>query len=150
MPGMAISRFARRVEYLGLKDRKFLALDAQSYVCRKLAVVGTADSVPALAPLLLNKEISHMSRFALEQIPGAEASQALREALPNVTGIQKVGVISSIGALRDAAAVTALGESLKDADPAIARSAAFSSADGSEMQAFKSAIASKRPSIASG
>ena len=102
-----------------------LSLDAQEYVCRKQATDATAASVPTLAPLLLNKEISHMSRFALERIPGPEASQALREALPKVTENQKIGVISSIGVRRDSSAVAALGPLLKDGDPAIARSAAL-------------------------
>ncbi len=52
-----------------------LSLDAQEYVCRKLAMVGTAAAVPSLAVLLVKQEISHMARFALERIPAAEALQ---------------------------------------------------------------------------
>jgi HEAT repeat protein len=102
-----------------------LSLDAQEYVCRKLAVIGTAAAVPGLAALLVNREISHMARFALERIPAAEAAQALRDALANVSGLVKVGVISSLGGRRDPAAVTVLGGLLKDADPMIARAAAL-------------------------
>ncbi len=102
-----------------------LSLDAQEYVCRKLAMVGTAASVPSLAPLLIKKEISHMARFALERIPAVEAGQALREALPKVTGLVKVGVISSLGGRREAAAVTELSGLLKDTDTAVARAAAL-------------------------
>ena len=102
-----------------------LSLDAQEYVCRKLAVIGTAAAVPSLAALLVNKDISHMSRFALERIPGPEAGTALLDALPKVGGNVKIGVISSLGARRDSAAVAELGGSLKDGDPAIARSAAL-------------------------
>jgi len=43
-------------------------------------VVGTASSVPALAALLTDNELSHMARFALERMPAAEAGAALREA----------------------------------------------------------------------
>ena len=100
-----------------------LTRDAQDYICRKLANVGTAAAVPTLAGLLLNKGNSHMSRFALEQIPAAEADQALRDALPKVSGDLKVGVISSIGARRDSAAVPALSSLLSDSDPAVARAA---------------------------
>ena len=85
-----------------------LSLDAQEYVCRKLAMVGTAAAVPSLAVLLVKKEISHMARFALERIPAAEAAQALRDALPKVSGPVKIGVISSLGARRDSAAVATL------------------------------------------
>ena len=102
-----------------------LSLDAQEYVCRKLAMVGTAAAVPSLAALLVKKEISHMARFALERIPAPEASQALRDALSKVNGQVKIGVISSVGARRDGAAVATLAGLLKDSDPAIARAAAL-------------------------
>lgn len=102
-----------------------LSRDAREYVCRKLANVGTAACVPGLAALLVDKESSHMSRFALEQIPAPEAAQALREALPKASGLVKVGIISSLGAKRDAAAVAPLGELLKDGDWTIVRAAAL-------------------------
>lgn len=102
-----------------------LSLDAREYVCRKLAMIGTAASVPALAPLLVDKEISHMSRFALERIPGPQAGQALIDALSKVSGNLKIGVISSLGARGDSAAVAALGGSLREGDPAVTRSAAM-------------------------
>ena len=43
---------------------------AKDYVCRKLMMIGTAESVPALAALLPDKDLSHMARYALERIPG--------------------------------------------------------------------------------
>ena len=79
-------------------------------MCRKLTIVGTAASVPALAGLLGDKDHSHMARYALERIPAPEAGQALREALARLSGNLKIGVISSLGLRRDAAAVSALGE----------------------------------------
>ena len=48
------------------------------YVCRVLRVIGTADSVPALAGLLAERNLSHMARYALQDNPAPEA-QALRE-----------------------------------------------------------------------
>lgn len=101
-----------------------LSLDGQEYVCRKLAVVGSGASVPTLAGLLENPHISHMARFALEQIPGNEASKALRDVLAKVSGNLKIGVFSSLGSRRDNAAVPALADHLKDSNPAIAKSAA--------------------------
>lgn len=102
-----------------------LSRDAREYVCRKLAAIGTAAAVPALATLLVKEDSSHMARFALERIPAAEAGQALREALPKASGKVKIGIISSLGGRRDAAAVAPLGGLLKDADAAVARSAAL-------------------------
>ena len=99
--------------------------DAKDFVCRKLQVIGTAASVPALAELLPNKELSHMARYALERIPVPEAAQALRDALPKIDNALKIGVMGSLGVRRDVASVPALAGLLGDADVAIARSAAL-------------------------
>jgi HEAT repeat protein len=98
---------------------------AKDAVCRQLMIVGTAASVPALAELLPVPELSHMARYALERIPAPEADQALRDALPKVTGELRIGVISALGARRDAASVPALVALLGDADAATARAAAL-------------------------
>src|SRR5690606_21601724 len=52
------------------------------------------------------------------------ASQTLRDALPKVSPELKVGVISSLGARRDAASVPALAALLADSNPAVACAAA--------------------------
>jgi HEAT repeat protein len=101
-----------------------LSRDAQDYVCRKLAIIGTAAAVPALASRLGAPHHSHMARFALERMPAPEAAQALRDALPKVTGSLKIGVLSSIGARRDKAAIAAVSGLLSDNDPSIATAAA--------------------------
>jgi HEAT repeat protein len=103
-----------------------LSRDAQDYVCRKLAIVGTVASVSIVAGLLAHKDHSHMARFALERISAPEAAHALRDALDQVSGKLKIGVISSLGALRDVEAVAPLGKFLRDNDPAVARAAALS------------------------
>jgi len=102
-----------------------LTRDAQDYICRKLTTVGSAEAVPALSVLVVKPEHSHMARFALERITAAEAGHALRGALAYVTGITKIGVISSLGARRETASVAPLGKLLADPDPAIARAAAL-------------------------
>lgn len=100
-----------------------LSRDAKDYICRKLAVVGTAASVPALATLVVKPEHSHMARFALERIPAPEAAAALRSALKNTSGNVKVGIICSLGARQDKAAVSELSGLLIDSDPMVARAA---------------------------
>jgi len=90
---------------------------AKDFVCRKLTVIGTAASVPALAPLLADKDLSHMARYALERISDPEAAQAMRDALPKVSGALKVGVIASLGVRRDAASVSALSAARKPPMP---------------------------------
>ena len=86
---------------------------AKEYVCRKLMMIGTATSVPALAALLGDSDNSHMARFALERIPVPEAGNALNKALATVSEPLKVGMISSLAARRDPACVTALTALLK-------------------------------------
>ncbi len=99
--------------------------DAKDFVCRKLMVIGTAASVPALAELLPETDNSHMARYALERIPAAEAAQAMRDALPDLNGDLKVGVIASLGVRQDVKSVPALATLLSDTDTAVARAAAL-------------------------
>jgi HEAT repeat protein len=95
-----------------------LSRAAKDFVCRKLTVIGTAASVPALAALLGDKDLSHMARYALERIQAPEAAQALRDALSSLQGELKIGVIGSLGVRRDTAAVAGLTAALKAADAA--------------------------------
>jgi len=111
--------------------------DAKDFVCRKLTVIGSAESVPTLACLLGNKDLSHMARYALERLPAPEAAKALRDALPQLCGALKVGVIGSLGVRRDAASVPALVALLGDADKAVARAAAYALGDIGTLEAAK-------------
>lgn len=103
--------------------------DAKDYACRKLMVVGTAASTGALGKLLGSEENAHMARYALERMPAPEASQTLREALPNLAGDLQIGVISSLGVRKDAASIPALTALLGGADVAVARAAAIALGD---------------------
>jgi HEAT repeat protein len=122
--------------------------DAKDYVCRKLMLIGTAASVPTLAELLPNAELSHMSRFALERIPAPEAAAAMRDALPKVNGAVKVGVISSLGVRRDTASVPALAALLADSDAHVAAAAAYALGDIRGAEAGKALAAAKPESAA--
>jgi len=97
---------------------------AKDFACRKLSLIGTAASVPTLAGLLGNAELSHMSRYALERMPCDEAAKAMRDAMPKVKGKLKIGVINSLGVRRDAASTGALVGLLKDGDKEVAAAAA--------------------------
>jgi HEAT repeat protein len=99
-------------------------LDAKQYVCRKLMVIGTAVSVPALAELLTDKDLAHASRYALERIQAAEAGQALRDALSKTDGELKIGAIGSLGVRGEAESVEPLGALLDDGNAPVARAAA--------------------------
>ena len=92
--------------------------------CRELARVGTRQAVPVLAPLLVDEQLSHMARFALEPIADPSVDAALREALAQVQGRSLVGVIQSLGVRQDAQAVEPLAKLLAAADPSVAQAAA--------------------------
>jgi HEAT repeat protein len=94
--------------------------------CRRLALIGTRESVPVLARLLGDEALGHMARYALEPIPDPAVDDALREALGQLKGRPLVGVIGSIGVRRDAQAVERLAGLLKDRDTEVAQAAAKS------------------------
>ena len=114
-----------------------ISRSAKDVVLRKLTVVGTAASVPALAALLPDKDYSHMARSALERIPAPEAAQAMRDALPKLEGKLKIGAIGSLGVRRDEASVPALAALIANADAAIATAAATALGDIGTAEAAK-------------
>ncbi|MCE9545852.1 MAG: PBS lyase [Planctomycetia bacterium] len=96
----------------------------KAMACKRLAVYGSKDAIPLLAPLLADEQLASWSRIALEAIPGPEADEALRDAMPKLNGKLLIGVINSIGVRRDAAAVDGLSAQLKNADAQVASAAA--------------------------
>ncbi|QDU89273.1 hypothetical protein Pla175_26610 [Pirellulimonas nuda] len=106
-----------------------LSRDGIDYVCRKLRVIGTAASVPALKGLLAQQENSHMARYALEDIKAPEAAAALQESLAELTGDLKVGVISTLGVRRDPSSVAYLAGLVNDDDAAVACAAVYALGD---------------------
>lgn len=101
-----------------------ISFDAKQVLCRYLMIVGTAASVTTLADLLADEKLSHMARYALERIPAPEAGQALRDSLSRLSGLLKIGVISSLGVRQEDASVSALAALLADSDVAVAKAAA--------------------------
>jgi HEAT repeat protein len=110
---------------------------AKEFVCRKLALIGSAQSVPVLASLLNDEELGHMARYALERIPGPEADKALRDALPKATGKNRIGIINSIGVRRDAAGAARLAAQLSDQDAEVAAAAAIALGEVGSPEAAK-------------
>lgn len=105
------------------KEREFIAIlqsDAspgdKAIACKRLAIVGSPAAVPVLAPLLLDKDLASWARIALEAIPGREADEALRNAMPRAQELLRVGIIHSIGNRRDAQAVDGLAAQLGGTD----------------------------------
>jgi HEAT repeat protein len=93
--------------------------------CRQLKLVGTEKSVPALAALLVDPELSHPARLALESIPCEAAGAALRIAAGKATGLTRSGILDSLGERRDAAAVPVIAPALDDPEPQVMVAAAW-------------------------
>ena len=96
---------------------------AKAKACQRLAVVGDAGAVPALAGLLSDARLAHYARTALEPMPPGAADQALREALGKLDGDLLVGVINSIGVRRDPLALAGLAKLRHREDQAVREAA---------------------------
>jgi HEAT repeat protein len=129
----------------------------KALACKHLAIYGNSAAVPALAPLLLDKELASWARIALEAIPGPAADAALRDAMKKVQGQLLVGVINSIGVRRDAKAQSVLAAKLEDPNVEVASAAAIAlgriggdSAAKALQQSLAKAPASTRSAVARG
>jgi type 1 glutamine amidotransferase len=98
-------------------------LEGRRFACRMLSLVGSGAQVPALYGLLADKDLSTYARFALERIPGEESGAALRAALSRASGMERVGLINSLAARRDAKAVPLLARAVNDPDRATVEAA---------------------------
>jgi HEAT repeat protein len=83
-------------------------LHDRGVACRRLAVIGSTESIPVLATWLGDAELSHLARAALEAIPSPQVDSLFRQQLSTASGDQLIGIIDSIGNRRDAAAVESL------------------------------------------
>jgi HEAT repeat protein len=111
--------------------------------CQRLQVIGDKSAVPALAAQLANDKLNVYARTALEAIPGDEAAAALRDAATKLSGRPLVGVLDSLGQMRDAASVELLAEKLKDGDASVRAAAAVALgtiADARSIEALQAAL----------
>jgi len=117
---------ARSSDEQGLIDilKSNAALQEKDAACAELKRIGTARAVPVLAGLLVDKDLSHSARYALESMPAPEAGLALVEALDKTSGLTRAGIIHSLGRRREARAVPALNRFLVEADLSVACAAA--------------------------
>jgi HEAT repeat protein len=127
LPGLQFSALAAQTNeeqrLIGVlrSDRSLVEKDA---ACARLKRIGTVQSIPALAALLTDEQLSHSARYALESMPAAKAGQALADALGKTSGLAKAGIINSLGFRRETRAVPALAKLLADHDAHVAAAAA--------------------------
>jgi len=103
-----------------------ISRSAQDYVCRRLRIIGTGQSINALTALLADEKTSHIARYALGRIPGRKATAALRKELPKVDNTLKPGLIGSLGIRRDKMSVKPIAKLLSNSDNQVAQAAAHS------------------------
>ncbi len=120
----------------------------KAIACKKLAIHGTNESVPHLAKLLADPQLSSWARIPLEAIPGEAADKALRDAADSLDGLLLVGTINSIGVRRDVNAVKMLTTHLNNSDAQVAAAAAVALGrigNDAATQALRQALASSAP-----
>lgn len=101
------------------------AVYRKAMACRRLAVIGTKDVVPAVAALLIDERLSDYARETLEALPDQAAGAALCAALPKLKGTLQIGVINSLGRRRDSAALESLVKLIHATDAAVAQAASM-------------------------
>ncbi len=104
--------------------RSGAAVGDKANACRELKLSGTEKSIPVLASLLTDAELSHPARFALESMPYPAAGAALREALGKATGLARSGIIDSLGQRRDLLAARLIAPDLTADDLTLVAAAA--------------------------
>lgn len=120
--GNASTRAALEQRLAGYLGASYSSM-TRSFVCRELAIIGSPASVPGLAPLLLDDELSVFARHALERIPGPEADSALRDAIGKSRGTTRVGIINSVAVRRDSRSIPLLVKVATDEPEASAAAA---------------------------
>jgi HEAT repeat protein len=82
--------------------------------CQRLGEIGDGTAVAVLASLLGDPKLGAFARSGLENIPAPSAAAALRAAAARLKGPALVGVVQSLGAIRDEQAVELLSGFVSD------------------------------------
>jgi type 1 glutamine amidotransferase/HEAT repeat protein len=111
-------------------EKKFLAfleseatLASKQFICRELSIIGSEASAETLGAMLTNSETSDMARYAMERIPGKAIDKALRGALAEAGGKEKIGIINTLGMRGDGKSVKALRKLVDDSNTDISAAA---------------------------
>ncbi len=111
-------------------------LEGKSFICKQLWFIGTAESVPAVAKLLLDEKTADMACYAIGRNSSPEASEALRAALAKAGPSVQIRIINLLGDRRDTQSVEALGKLVFGSEPQVAEAAvaALGKIGGAEAQ----------------
>jgi len=85
-----------------------ISADCEQFICRQLWFIGTDESVPAIAKLLMDEQTVDMACYAIGRNPSAAAGRALRDALEKSGPKVRIRIINLLGDRRDAESVAIL------------------------------------------
>ncbi len=114
-------------KYIELRLAELLSeatLECKSFICRQLWFIGTADSVPAIAKLLMDEETADIACYAIGQNPSPEAGKALLEALDKVSPKIQIRIINLLGDRGDTQSVEAISKLVFEAERKVSEAAA--------------------------
>lgn len=110
-------------DLIAVLQRSDASLHDKARACQQLGEFGTKEAVPALAALLSDEVLSAYARSGLEGIPDPSAAAALRSALTSLKGNRLIGVVNSLGVIRDEKAVGALSKLAGDPGSGVVKEA---------------------------
>ena len=82
--------------------------DVKQFICQQLWILGTDESAPTLAKMLLDDQTVEMACYALRNHQSPMASKALIDALGKIQGRSLLSVINLLGDRREKRSVPAL------------------------------------------
>lgn len=127
------------------------AAEAKRFVCQQLAIIGTDDSLPAIAALLKSDDTVALACTAFGRRPSVKADQALREALGRLHAPARVEVINALGDRLDTKAVPLLATFTHDSETEVAVAAVTALgkiADSAARQAIAALRKAGNPALA--
>ena len=98
---------------------------AKQFVCKKLWIMGTAASIPALEKLLVGSDpvLAEAACYALRTQESELAGAALRRAIAKAKGTSLAAIVTLLGDKRDAAAVSRIGPVCMSEDEVVSSAA---------------------------
>lgn len=97
---------------------------SKEFACTQLSYIGSGESVPAIARLLLDEETVDMACIAIAGNPSSDAAKALRDALEKAPPLARIRIIGLLADRRDGESAgtiarLALGSDKETAESAI-------------------------------
>lgn len=115
---------AQNTKMLTSLEQKFIeflnsdaTLDGKAFICKKLALLGTRNSINTLGKMLIKDDTSEIARLALEQVANPSVDELLRRSASKTSGDTQIGIVDTIGSRQDAKAVDMLGKFVSSKDP---------------------------------